>query len=241
MFGKAAIQLLAALILLAGAVFGFRTWLESHDDQLQLKATLAAQKQLISAADAREQSRTAELNSALAQIAAEKRAAQSPEQIANALSRIIPLPQPIELTSVSEQPGKQGTAGQKSEKGSALPKIPPSAGATQAGNQQELPDSPSSLSAGPSVTQKFSAQLPAADLKPLYDYAQDCKACQLKLNAANADLADERNKSSAIAKERDSAIRAAKGGSLWTRLKRNARWFAVGAGFGAAATLAARR
>ena len=33
---------------------------------------------------------------------------------------------------------------------------------------------------------------PAADLKPLYDFAADCKACQAKLGAAQADLAERR-------------------------------------------------
>jgi hypothetical protein len=34
----------------------------------------------------------------------------------------------------------------------------------------------------------------AEDLKPLYDFTLDCKACQAKLAATQADLSDERQK-----------------------------------------------
>ena len=42
--------------------------------------------------------------------------------------------------------------------------------------------------------QAVDAILPAADLKPLYDFALDCKACQTKLAAAQSDLTDEKTK-----------------------------------------------
>jgi hypothetical protein len=75
-----------------------------------------------------------------------------------------------------------------------------------------------------------SAQIPAADLKPLYDYIQDCRSCQAQLAAAKLDTADNAAKLSAITRERDAALTAAKGGTFWRRLRRNALWFAVGAG-----------
>jgi hypothetical protein len=81
---------------------------------------------------------------------------------------------------------------------------------------------------------------PAADLKPLYDFAVDCKACQAKLGAAQADLADERLKSQALGRERDDALQAAKGGSVLRRIARAAKWFVIGAAAGAIAAKAAR-
>ncbi|SRR6266436_2401867 len=81
---------------------------------------------------------------------------------------------------------------------------------------------------------------PAADLKPLYDFAADCKACQAKLGAAQADLADEKVKSQALGRERDDALRAAKGGSVLRRIARVAKWFAIGAAAGAIAAKATR-
>jgi len=70
---------------------------------------------------------------------------------------------------------------------------------------------------------------PAADLKPLYDFAVECKACQAKLGAAQADLADEKVKSQALGRERDDALRVARGGSTWRRIGRAAKWFLIGA------------
>ena len=81
---------------------------------------------------------------------------------------------------------------------------------------------------------------PAADLKPLYDFAADCKACQAKLAAAQADLADEKRKTQALGRERDDALRAAKGGSVLRRIARAAKWFAIGAAAGAIAAKTAR-
>jgi hypothetical protein len=72
-----------------------------------------------------------------------------------------------------------------------------------------------------------------ADLKPLYDFTLDCQACQAKLSAAQSDLLDERSKTAALAKERDAAVRLAKGGSAWRRVTRAAKWFLLGAAAGA--------
>jgi hypothetical protein len=57
----------------------------------------------------------------------------------------------------------------------------------------ELPNAP---------TPKASAIIPADDLKPLYDFGIDCKACQAKLATVQSDLADERQKSAALTRER---------------------------------------
>ncbi len=78
-------------------------------------------------------------------------------------------------------------------------------------------------------------QLPAEDLKPLYDYALGCKACQEQLATSQANLADEKVKAQALGKERDDALQAAKGGSLLQRVARAAKWFAFGAAAGAVA------
>jgi len=45
-----------------------------------------------------------------------------------------------------------------------------------------------------SPSPKNNAIIPAEDLKPLYDFTVDCKACQSKLATAQADPADERQK-----------------------------------------------
>ena len=83
--------------------------------------------------------------------------------------------------------------------------------------------------------QSADAVLPAADLKPLYDFAMDCKACQAKLAASQSDLNDEKVKTAALTKERDAAIRTAKGGSALRRIARAAKWLVLGAAAGAIA------
>jgi hypothetical protein len=98
----------------------------------------------------------------------------------------------------------------------------------------------SSAPDGPPNTIQPKVNFPTADLKPLYDFAVECKACQAKLGAAQADLADEKVKSQALGRERDDALRAAKGGSVLRRIARAAKWFAIGAAAGAIAAKAAR-
>jgi type II secretory pathway pseudopilin PulG len=93
---------------------------------------------------------------------------------------------------------------------------------------------PPATNKAPTVT-PTQAVIPAQDLKPLYDFSIDCKACQAKLSAAQNDLVDERTKTVALTKERDDALRIAKGGSPWRRVARAAKWFALGAAAGALA------
>jgi hypothetical protein len=90
------------------------------------------------------------------------------------------------------------------------------------------------------ITSLPQVALPAADLKPLYDFAVDCNACRARLSAATSDLADERTKSAALGRERDNALRVARGGSIWRRVGRAVKWFVIGAAAGAAAAKLAR-
>jgi hypothetical protein len=81
--------------------------------------------------------------------------------------------------------------------------------------------------------------VPQADLEPLFDHLEDCRACQERLAASQQDLSDERAKVSALTIERDAAVRAARGGGFWSRFRGNAKWFAIGGAMGALAASAA--
>ena len=94
-------------------------------------------------------------------------------------------------------------------------------------------------SASSAAAPQSTAEIPAADLAPLYNYVQDCRACQLQLTAAKQNATDDDAKIRALTRERDAAITAAKGGSFWLRLKRNAHWLAIGAAAGAVTSAAA--
>ena len=53
-----------------------------------------------------------------------------------------------------------------------------------------------------------------------------------RLLAAQANLKDEQVKTQALGRERDDALKMAKGGSMTRRIMRAAKWFAIGAAAG---------
>jgi hypothetical protein len=96
------------------------------------------------------------------------------------------------------------------------------------------------LSSGPDAPEAPAViTVPQADLQPLFDNLADCRACQERLATAQQDLNDERAKVSALMIERDAAAKAARGGGFWSRLRSNAKWFAIGGAMGALAASAA--
>lgn len=236
------LEISATVIALLVAAMALHDWMAERDDQLRMQATIAAQKQLLDAADARERERDSALKDTVAQIESLKHSVQTPAEILRDLPKYLPLPQPITmLPSASPAPGRQQGTGQPAVPpcpgnegcitSGALVQTPPSQGSPQSArhaslfpNLQSLPDAPIP-----------SAQIPAADLKPLYDYVQDCRSCQAQLAAAKLNAADNAAKLSAISRERDAALTAAKGGTFWRRLRRNALWFGIGMGAGAVA------
>ena len=83
--------------------------------------------------------------------------------------------------------------------------------------------------------------VPRDDLAPLFDHLQDCRACQQQLAATQQDLTDERAKVSALMIERGAAVKAARGGGFWSRMRTGAKWFAIGGVVGALAASTGRR
>jgi len=206
------IRLLGPIFIVALVLGIFVAWRADRRDRAQLASELAATKQLLAAADARQHDRDARLAETLTTLAAQKRTVLTPAQIVRELPREIGLPSPLVLqsteakSSVSNQVDKQ-----------------PAANAVGNAKQAET-----------------QAVIPGADLKPLYDFAIDCKACRAKLTAAQADLTDEKTKTAALTKERDHALQIARGGSPFRRIGRAAKWFFIGAAAGAIAAKAAR-
>ncbi len=205
-----------AAIVIAVALFGtaVQAWRAEQRDRVALNAELAATRQLLATADARQHDRDAQLAQTLAAIAAEKRTILTPAQIVRELPKEIPLPAPIVLqTSPATSPPAT----------------------TESASQNPAAEK----SANTARSAQTTATIPAEDLKPLYDFALDCKACQAKLSAAQNDLLDERQKTAALMHERDDALRMARGGSAWRRVRRAAKWFLIGAAAGAVAAKAA--
>jgi hypothetical protein len=202
---------IVTLAIVAAAGVSWRAEMRNREE---LTAELASTKQALQAADARQSERDAKLADTLAAIAAQKRAVQSPAQILKALPLQLPLPLPITLQEVP---------------GSSMP-------ASKARNQSaSSPAVPGDAAPGAGDLAKIQGVIPGQDLKPLYDFALDCQACQAKLAASQSDLADEQGKTKALTKERDDALRVARGGSIWKRVGRAAKWMLIGAAAGAVA------
>jgi hypothetical protein len=242
------IEISAAIVAAVLAAMAFHAWLASHDEQLRMQATITTQKQLLDAADAREHTRATVLDQTLAEIQKLKRDTQTPSQILSELPKYLTLPQLITMapSPLSDHAGAGTTKTQeKKREGTAQPvdseqedSLAPggvhgaSIGApqVQSADPGNFPDA-----ANQSVSASPSALIPAADLKPLYDYVQDCRACQAHLAAAKQNSADDAAKLAAMTRERDAAAIAAKGGTFWRRFRRNIEWFAIGAAAGAVA------
>jgi hypothetical protein len=206
---KLATTLLVAIFVIAI----FEAWRAERRDTAQLEAELAATKQALSAADARQHDRDTQLAQTLSSLAAEKRAATTPIQILHDLPNVISLPSPLALQPDAPSASAQPSKPLKGKAGSAT---------------------------GPDIPKPPQVLIPPEDLKPLYDFGLDCKACRAKLAAAQGDLTDEKTKTVALTKERDDALRAARGGSVLRRIARAAKWFAIGAAAGAIAAKTAR-
>jgi hypothetical protein len=213
---------ITAVAITSGLILALlAAWRADRRDRAQLAADLAAGRQALVQADARQHDRDAQLLQTLAALAAEKRTVTAPAQIIRQLPQQIPLPVPLTLQAPDPM-----TKPQK-ETCSSGPVCGP-----------EGLDPARSNSNPPSKAAVAQAVIPAEDLKPLYDFSLDCRACQAKLAAAQADLTDERAKEAVLIRERDEAVRAAKGGSVLRRIARNAKWLAIGVAAGAIAAKA---
>jgi hypothetical protein len=206
-------RLAAAVVAVVLAIAAIAAWHADRLDRAQLAAELASTKQLLAAADSRQHDRDTQLAQTLAALAVEKRTIITPAQIIRELPKNLELPAPITLQS---SPQATQAAHEAANQPEPQPKSP------ARGPNAPILDSPHPQ-----------AVIPAEDLKPLYDFTLNCKACQAKLAAAQSDLSDERNKTAALTKERDDALHIAKGGSAWRRIGRAAKWFILGAAAGA--------
>jgi hypothetical protein len=148
----------------------------------------------------------------LAQIHTEKLSVHTPQQAAQKLTEALPplpLPLSIQFPDLSRKPLDS-------------PSEPPNS------YPNRLPDEPPPAS----------ISIPQPDLIPLYGALQDCRASQAQSATLEKDLSDEKARSTSLLHERDAALTAAHGGPILQRLKRAAKWFAIGLASGAALAFA---
>jgi len=215
--GRRVAAIAIAAGIAAGAV-GLHSWLDEREQRIQLAATIASQNSLIAAAAKREQDRAQQLADTLKQIADLKASVQTPRQVIRELPQYLPpLPQPLE-TIAPAAAASTGSA-PDAHPGPAAQQGTGATGGATGSTTAQLPSAPD-------------VRVPSADLKPLFDYVQDCRACQAKLAAAQQDADDERKKNAALTTERDAAVKVAKGGTVWSRTFRVVKWVAIGFGIG---------
>ena len=106
-----------------------------------------------------------------------------------------------------------------------------------------LPDLPAPLQvvtvpsdpALPDIPPKQEVVIPEADFKGIRDAQIDCQEDSAKLAACLSTQQDTTRQLKLTEAQRDEWKTAAKGGSMWHRALGAAKWFAIGAGAGAAA------
>lgn len=206
---RLAIQIAAIILAVVLGVAIVYAWRADRRDRAQLVSELAATNKTLADADARQRERDSQLAETLSGLATLKRTIVTPAQIVRDIPREIPLPSPITL-----QP--------------AAPTNFPTSQVPAASNSN-------SQTINAPEEKQPQVLIPTEDLKPLYDFALDCKACHAKLATAQNDLTDEKTKTAALTRERDDALRIARGGTVWRRIARAAKWFAIGAAAGAIA------
>lgn len=224
---KFKLQFIADVLLATLVVSLLVAWHASRRDAQQLHDELQAAQKTIHAAQQREKDRDAAAAQIIAQMELLRSQAKDPLAILKALPRVLPLPESLrvldEPTNSTENLASKTISEQQRNNADT---------ATIENNQERparraLPESPT-------------LQMPAADLKPLYNFALDCQECRVRLQAAQGDLEDEKTRTHALERERDSALRLAHGGSAWMRVARAAKWFVIGAAAGYAASRSAR-
>ena len=203
---------ITGIVLLVAAAL-FVEWRAEFRDRAKLQATLGVAEQSLQRATASQQDRDRQLNDAVGRLEALKATVVTQQQILARLPEVLPLPKPLVMQQASKPPD---------------PAAPSIVGAGTRPGAAPPPDAPT----------PNAATVPSEDLKPLYDFAVDCKACQTHLATAKADLADERTKTQALGRERDAALKLARGGTLRQRLGRAMKWFVIGAVAGAIASKA---
>jgi hypothetical protein len=214
--------IMVGIALFVGAIV-FHAWLNARAVQRQIESSLRTQEGVIASVNSAEAKRDQSLQGVLNEISKVKHATKTPLQVVTELPKYLPLPAPISLTSAVTH--------QLSENSSLL--------TASTGDSPPSPVTPGEAAFPPKPAvgygPKPDVELPTQDLKPLFDFVQDCRSCEIELEAARQLASANSAKLTAVTRERDLALKAAKGGSNWIRLRRGFEWFAVGALAGYAA------
>lgn len=201
-----------------------------------------------------------DLAAQVAAIRTDETETKTPAQILKNLPSYLPLPKKLELPDA--KPSRESlfsanvyqrelspvhkvhhavTPSEKSEVVGSLKEVPPQAEVSpldKEGALSGLQKEPASPPFPEETESASSIEIPQEDLKPLFDFSADCKACQITAAKQKQAIMLLGQEVESLRAERDAALNASKGGGFWSRLKSNAHWFAIG-GAVAAGTLCA--
>lgn len=213
---RGTIELVGGTVAVVLLLMSLEAWRGERKETSQLGNALEAQQKLITDANNRETERENTLKSSLSDIANLKRKTRTPSQLLRELPKYLPLPQPIVAKDAPTQTAR------KERPSRPWSLSTPSIGANVTASENLGTDAIPSANTSAQTKEQLSMELPA----------QDCRACNAKLSAAQRDATDDSLKLTALTKQRDLAVNSAKGGTLRQRLKSHLRWLAVGAGIG---------
>jgi hypothetical protein len=205
--GRTSIELAAAVLAIAGAIFGHSIWLEEHDDKLRATAELAAEKKAFDALaadrkthEAADAARDQAAAKQLETMAAMADKIRTPAQIASWLPQQLPgIPQPIQITV--PQPTAQNPHPD------AIASIP----------QSDLPYLRDTV-------------------EKCREDAVRLTTCQGNLSSRVAQMKEADGQIKALQGQVGSLQTELAGGTFWTRTKRAAKFLAIGGGIAVAAT-----
>jgi hypothetical protein len=209
---KRGLYTLMIVILMIVALLAWRSAEERAADQAKLKSTLAALGTQIS-------QRTQAAATADRQVDLQVAQAKTPDQQAALIAALVGLKQAPTIVTIPSAPAP--TPAQSADSGDKATKV----------QNVQIPVQSATL---PDAPQPGDMVVPKAEIPQLVQHEADCKKDANDLAACNANLAD-------TARQRDAAVAAFKGGSWWTRVKRNGKWFGLGAALGIGAGFAAHR
>jgi DNA invertase Pin-like site-specific DNA recombinase len=163
-----------------------------------------------------------------ARVKAEMQAGEQQKQIDGLKQQQVIAQQALDtkLASLEQQRKQPATAAKIAEESSILiPTLPQPLRVQSVSDDPALPDSPVSQA----------VVIPVADFKSIRDAQITCQEDSAKLTACLASEGSEQQQLKLTEAQRDAWKTAARGGSLWHRTLGAVKWFAVGAGTGAAA------
>lgn len=225
------VRLVALAMALPLCVMAIDAWLSSRSQERQLQALVVEEQKIIMSADKRESDRNDSVKKAVAGIDKLKKRTQTTSQALKELPIYLPLPQPIVTGSQSRFSYRAAPTTQSliTNFGSGNLRLGFKAFSDHvlAGSRQPQAEN-NGLQGGRPPIAVPDIQIPAPDIKPLFNYVQDCRACETELKAARENASDDATKLQTLIRERDFALNAAKGGSAWKRFCHNFEWFAGG-------------